>query len=192
MEERSMNEIESLGLITQMIQNARTNLRAKINRYALLLWGYVIVIVAMAVWLINLTAPFAYSSFLWFLIPLICYPAVYFLSKRGEVIPPSYIEKVIDYVTVMIGILCATAALSTIWVAYPVFFIEGLLISLWMFVLGLLIKYKPVIVGAVVGMALAHCLLFIGNALYHIPVFALIVVVAVLVPGHILKKHIDK
>lgn len=192
MEERNMNEIESLGLITQMIQNARTNLRAKINRYALLLWGYVIVIVAMAVWVINITVPFAYASFLWFLIPLICYPAVHFLSKRGEVVSPSYIEKIIDYVTVMIGILCATTALSTIWIASPIFFIEGLLISIWMFMIGLLIKYRPVVVGAVIGMVLAHCLLFIGSSLYHIPMFALIVVVAVLIPGHILKKYIDK
>lgn len=39
MEDKKLNEIESISIITEMIKNARTNLRAKINCNILLVWG---------------------------------------------------------------------------------------------------------------------------------------------------------
>ena len=49
MEDRKIDEVESLELITLMIKNARTNLRARINCNILLGWGYTVVSISLFV-----------------------------------------------------------------------------------------------------------------------------------------------
>lgn len=53
MEDREINEIESLELISMMVKNARTNLRAKINSSILLVWGYAVVIISIFIWILK-------------------------------------------------------------------------------------------------------------------------------------------
>ena len=49
MEDRKLNEKESLELITQMIRNTRRNLDAGSGNM-FLLWGYVCVLLTLVVW----------------------------------------------------------------------------------------------------------------------------------------------
>lgn len=49
MEDRKLNEKESLELITQMIRNTRWNLDAGSGNM-FLLWGYVCVLLTLVVW----------------------------------------------------------------------------------------------------------------------------------------------
>ena len=49
MEEKALNEKESLELISQMIRNTQQKLERK-NGIPFLIWGYVTVIVSLTVW----------------------------------------------------------------------------------------------------------------------------------------------
>lgn len=191
MDNKEINEIESLELITRMIKNARQQVRATIDRRLLLICGYMTVAVGLSIWVINRVTSFYYTSFLWLLIPLVCYPVGRRLTQREADYTPSYIYRLLHALSVLIICLCITVGLCTLWVAFPVFFVEGLLVSLWVVAVGLLMNYRFILYGGIVGLALAHGLLFLPPDTYQLPGFLLIVVCSILIPGHLLKKKLD-
>lgn len=192
MEDRRLNEAESLDLITKMIKNARTNQRAKINCNILLIWGYTTAMVTIIIWLMKMYDVFSLSSLLWFLIPIICYPTTKYLSGKDHIHVKSYIDRTIDYVSILFIVVCSTVAITSIWTTFPVLFMEGMLSSMWIIIIGLLIKYKPVIWGGILGIMAAHSLLFISNTISQIPIFAAIFIISIIIPGHLFKRSISK
>lgn len=192
MEDRKLNEAESLDLIAAMIKDARTNQRARINCNIILVWGYVAVIASVVVWILKLYNAFLYSSLLWLLIPVICFPVTKYMISKDETNVTSYIDRSIYYITILFVIICSTIPLSTIIVDFPVLFIEGLLACIWMVITGILIKSKPIIWGGIIGTVVSHTLLFIPDMISQIPVFALTFVIAIIIPGHLFKKSISK
>ncbi len=189
MEERNINESESLELITMMIKNARTNLRAKINCNIMLVWGYVTAITSILVWGVKRYTEIPYSSLLWLLIPLICYPVTRYLSSKDHIKVKSYIDKTIDHITILNIIVCLIIGISAIWVSLPVLFIEGILFNMWATIVGLLIRYKPVIWGGIIGIAFSYSLLYIPEET-RILIFAAIPIFSIIIPGHLFKKSI--
>jgi len=193
MEDRKLTESESLELITQMIRSARTNQRAKINCNILLFWGYTTVIITCIIWLLKIYDVFQHSSLLWLIIPAVCYPAARVLSAKENVPVKSYLDQLIDYVTILFIIVCTALAFTTIWVNFPIILpTEGILFGIWAVIIGLLIKYKPVIYGGIAGIIVANGMIFIDNMNNQILVFAIIVIVSLLIPGHLLKREISK
>lgn len=190
MEERKINEIESWELISMMVKNARTNLRAKINSNILLVWGYTVVMVSLPVWILKKWTMLPYTSLLWLLIPVICIPVTKYLSSQDKVNVKSYLDKTIDYITILNVLVCSTIALSAIWTKMPILFIEGILFSMWIIIIGLLTRYKPVIYGGTAGIILSFGLLFIHPEINQILVFALIPIFSIIIPGHLFKKNI--
>ena len=83
MEERKLNEKESLELIAQMIQNTRRNLDAGSGNM-FLLWGYLGVVVTLlvlaAVYFTKSTA----ALWLFFMLPIIGWPLTFVLGKNGN------------------------------------------------------------------------------------------------------------
>lgn len=188
MEKDKMSERESLELITEMIRNARQRMKTRIHPNVLLICGYASLIVALLIWVIRQYSSFYYVSFIWLLIPLICMPVCIRLNTEKGGYTGGYIDRVVNRISVIIAVLCVTAGLSTLWVTFPVFFVEGLLISLWVVVIGLLIDYKFVVYGGIAGLLVAHSLLFLQDDIWQIPLFACIVLMSILIPGHLLKN----
>ena len=75
MEEKKLNERESLELITRMIQETKNKLEVG-DGNVLLIWGYVSVLTAILVYVLLLLAQTPQVNWLWFLIPLIGYPVM--------------------------------------------------------------------------------------------------------------------
>ena len=95
MEDRKLNEKESLELITQMIRNTRRNLDAGSGNM-FLLWGYVCVLLTLVVWAgVGLTQNSAWMWGFWG-IPVVGYLLSYiFVRRKGK--PVSlYIDKVLN------------------------------------------------------------------------------------------------
>lgn len=190
MEDRKLNEIESLGLITEMIKNARTNVRAKINCTILLVCGYTTVLVSFLVWFLKVNDCFVWSSLLWLIIPLVCVPATLYLHSKDKTKITSYIDKSAFYITLLFAFVCVTTAFTTLIVDFPILFIEQLLVSLMIVIVGILIRYKAIIWGGIIGAMAAHILLFIPDMVDQIPVFAATFIISIIIPGHIYKKSI--
>ena len=68
MENKKLNEKESLELISQMIQNTRTRVE-KDGGTPFLIWGYGTVIISLLVWYMVASTGKYEWQYLWFLLP---------------------------------------------------------------------------------------------------------------------------
>jgi hypothetical protein len=193
MEDRKLTEKESEELISIMIKNTRINQRAKFNCNILLTWGYISFFVSLLVWIFKTTHIFQSSSLIWLLIPLICIPVLIYQSNKDKGYTKSYIDKLIEYISILFLLVCADIAF-VIGYLNPVVTlpIEGILLSMWAVIIGLLIKYKPIIYGGILGIIAAHELFFIDNTTNQIPFFVIIIAMSLIIPAHLLKNSIKK
>lgn len=191
MEDRKLSENESLGIITEMIKNARTNLRAKVNCNVFLVWGYVAIIVSFLVWYLKVNDVWQWSSLFWLLIPLTCIPATIYLHSKDRTKWTSYIDRSVFNITLLFAFCCITVGFSTLLVDFSVLFIEQLLISMMIVIMGVLIRAQIIAWGGVIGVLTSHILLFIPNETTQILVFAILFVFSVLIPGHLFKRTIS-
>lgn len=109
MEDRTLNEKESLELITRMIQNSKKNLEVGSGNI-FLLWGYLSVVTAAVVMLLVWQTGNMKWNWLWFAIPLLGWPLQAYLQKRTERRVLTYTDKVISAVWSTLGMAMGAGA----------------------------------------------------------------------------------
>jgi len=191
MEEKALNEKESLELISQMIRNTQQKLERK-NGIPFLIWGYVTVIVSLTVWYMLKITMDAHWNYLWFLIPVLGYTAMLIFSQKEEKGMKTYIDKVIGYVWICMGSAALIVSISAMFVWMPVYFIILLLIGIGTTITALVIKFKLLIyLGFICIMSSEICLII--RDMNAILVFAFMFLIMMVIPGHVLyaKKGIQ-
>ena len=194
MEEKQLNEKESLELIAQMIRNTQRKME-KNSGLPFLIWGYTTIAVSLAVWYLLSTTGNYQWNWLWLTIPVIGFPIMMFTFKKNEVYPKTYIDKVISYVWIVFGLSAFIVSAGTlIFHRFPILFTVILLISMGTAITGLIIKFKPLVFSGFLGMFLSFLCLML-NPLNSILVFAGLFLIVQVIPGHILnyksrKSHV--
>lgn len=206
MEERKLNERESLEIITSMI--ARTKARYLGGGNTLLMWGYLVVFVAVSVWiLIAATHKFAWN-WLWLAIPLIGFPTAAVMARKENLVcgVTTYSDRITSYLWTIFGISEIVLIVVCLgfgylggvncWSAmliYPLLLASGTEIAQ-----GLIVKEKSLVAGGIVGLAVGMvtvCCVAGGVPLrvnWYMPLFILAFVAMAIIPGHILNykaKH---
>ncbi|MFV0471689.1 MAG: hypothetical protein ACK5L7_06605 [Paludibacteraceae bacterium] len=191
MEERKLNEKESLELISQMIQNTQQKL-IKHSGIPFLTWGYVSAVVSLIVWILLKNTQNYLWNYLWFLIPAVGYAAMYLMSKNREKGVKTYIDKVIAYIWIGFAVTGFTVSASAIFLwSFPILFIILLLMGTGTAITGMVIQFKPITVSGFLGVALSFGTLLIPG--YNsILIFALIFLIMMVIPGHILNYKSKK
>lgn len=206
MEERQLTEKESLEVITAMI--ARTKERYIGDGSIMLLWGYLVCIVSLSVWIMLITTGQNIWNILWFAIPLVGGIATPIMARKHErhkgfkTFTDKFTSRlwkfagqaelvvmfnciVIQYIT---DANCWGAMLAYTLVALPIVEITQ----------GLLIKEKCLRYGGCVGLAagiMMICCVAGGIAPrsnWYIPLLILAFVGMMIVPGHILNHKARK
>lgn len=187
MEEKQLNEKESLELIAQMIRNTHQKLE-KGKGLPFLIWGYTTVIVSLAVWYFFSTTGNPQWNFLWLGIPVIGFPIMLLVLRKQSNYPKTYIDKVIKYVWVVIGISAFIPSVaSAFYPEFPILFTVALLISIGTAITGLIIKFSPISIAGFLGMLLSILsLIWIHKYESYLAFSALFLIVQV-IPGHILN-----
>lgn len=187
MEDKQLNEKESLELIAQMIRNTQRKLE-KGNGVPFLTWGYTTIVVSVLVWYLLTTTQNYQWNFLWLAIPVIGYPLMLLTMKKQNASPKTYIDKIIKYVWIVVGISCFIPSLAASFMHdFPVLFLVVLLISIGTTITGLIIKFTPLVVPGFIGMFLSVACLILQNKAESILVFAALFLVVLVIPGHILN-----
>ena len=83
MEKKKLTEKESLELITQMIQESRERI-ARYAAYPLLIWGYMTLLLSLVMWYVIERYDYWTIQFIWFLLPVVCYPATRYFSRKDR------------------------------------------------------------------------------------------------------------
>lgn len=196
MEDKNFTEKASLELISQMITSSRRKLEDG-NGIRFLIWGYTTFFVSLLVYYFIYTTSDYHYHFLWFLIPVIGSVGM-FISKRNQAKQfghaMNFIERVIGNIWLVIGIAAFMCSISAFLVRIPVLPLMLLLMGIGTTLTGLTIKFKPVIISGIIGMA--SCVVpFVMKGNEQILVFGFIYLIMMVIPGHIINfkgrtKHV--
>lgn len=198
MEDKKLNEKESLELITQMIQNTRRNLDAGSGNM-FLLWGYVgalvtIVILAGVYWTKN---P-AWMQGFW-AIPVLGYPVSMFLERKRQKRAKAYSDTVLVEIWSMLGCLCMGLVIATTFTMHYEFILPlcALIISLGSIITGIIVRYKTFCLFSVVGLTIGLYMVIaamVNDAPTYLSLvcFAVVLVFAMIIPGYMLNSEAKK
>ncbi|MGM9852864.1 MAG: hypothetical protein ACI30N_02715 [Muribaculaceae bacterium] len=201
MEDRKLTEKESLEVITSMI--ARTKQRYIGDGRIMVMWGYLVAIVSILVWVMLVTTRQGVWNYLWFAIPVIGGIATPIMSRRQQ--REAGVKTFYDTVTSQLWTIAGLSEFAALFVCLSIRLFTG--VNCWGAMLaytliamplaeiaqGLLIKEKSITVGGIIGLTVGIvtvcCLagrITLG-ANWYMPLFILAFVAMMIVPGHILN-----
>lgn len=197
MEEKKLNEKESLELITRMIQNTRRNLDTGSGNL-FLVWGYVGALLTLVVLAgVYFTKNPGWMWGFWG-IPVIGYLLTYLLMRKRQKAAKSYIDKVLMQVWMILGLVCMMIVLmATNTERFEVILpLCAVVMSLGSIITGCIIRYTMFLVFPVLGLVWGIKSLFDaltqGTSYVSLLWFVAIVVFAMIIPGHILNYRARK
>ena len=205
MENNKLSEAQSLELITSWIQDSRSRL-ARNSGTPFLIWGYTTVAVslfnALALYL-GWSHAWAWS---WFTIPVIGWLGMMLLFKQ-EPSARNYIDRIVSMIWVVIGLSFAWLFVGAVVFGCSISFLTVVVMGIGTVLTGCVIKHRTT---AICGWA-AMCASLIFPIVYFIMaksgsasaisefwiwgeliVFALIFLVMMVIPGHILNHKYNK
>lgn len=189
MEDKKMNEKESLELISRMIQNTRTRVE-KNGGTPFLIWGYGTVLVALLVWfMVTLTGRYEWH-FLWFLLPAVGVPVTVWVSRKNEVAVKTYIDRVVNYIWIVFGGVGFLTSCVALIYPLPILFVILLLMGMGVMLTGMVIHSKIALIGGLFGVLFSFvcvCVSGIDQILVFAPAFIFIMII----PGHMINHAAD-
>lgn len=198
MEDKKLNEKESLELITQMIQNTRKSLDAGSGNM-FLLWGYVSVVVALVVCTgLYLTKNPAWMWGFWG-IPVIGYPLTLVWARKQQRKPiKQYVDKVLNEIWQILGVLCMAVVMGATFTNSFEIIIPfcTILMSLGSIFTGSVLRYTAFSgfssMGVVLGLDMMFGVLDKTPSYLMLLEFAVAILFAMVIPGHMLNYKARK
>lgn len=193
MQEKPLNEKESLELITRMIQNTQQKLERRAGA-PMLIWGYATVIASIFV-LVVLTLTSDYRcNYFWFMIPVIGVTCMLLRKKQPKGVY-TYIDKVVGYIWLVLGVTGSILSVISIFSFmgnFPILFIIIIIMGIGSVLTGLVTEFKPMIVGGVIGLVISISHQLVPTYNMKIITFILAFVAMYIIPGHILNYRVKK
>jgi hypothetical protein len=199
MEERKLNEKESLELIAQMIQNSKKNLQVgRGNQF--ILWGWLGAITSLAVMAMLMWTKNPMWNWLWFAIPVIGWPVMMWQLKKEEKPVVTFTDKVLKSVWMSIGSIgMLGTSLMAIYAKNMMLMLPGvsILIAIGVFITGAILDdraLKTRTFGALLLIMMASChIVFMQDDFYwYYITFSLGFIVMLVMPGYHLNKEAKK
>jgi len=190
--ELKMTEKESLELIASMINKAKSRVGETGKLY--LLWGWLIFICCTVQFVGLQFFHFEKTYYVWFLTWVLLIYQVFFLSKeRKKSKVKTYTGEIYSFVWVvfficMMLVFFIGSYLKKYEMINPVLLV---LYGMPTFLSGIILKFKPLIIGGIVCWALSIISVFISGE-YQLLLFATAVVAAWIIPGYSLNQIFKK
>lgn len=188
MEDKVLNEKESLELISRMIRNTQNNVKKGEGR-PFLIWGYTTVITTILVWyMVSATANNNWYG-IWLLLPVIGWLLTFLLCRDRTPGVKTYIDRIVNYIWIVCGTVGITVSLVSIFdQQLSVLYIIVLLMGIGTTLTGLVTRFKPIVVAGIVSLLLSFLCLFIKGS-DQLLIFAAVFVAMMVIPGHILNHY---
>lgn len=198
MEDKELNERESLELITRMIQNTRRSLNVGSGNM-FLLWGYLGGVVAFIAWAgVYFTNNLAWLWVFW-AIPILSYPLKKYLNRNSHQVVKSLLDEILYEVWRMfgglgVGLLVPLALGGQFALAVP---LCAFIIALGSITTGIILRYKTFyffpIMALVIVLAMVHAAVDGGAPINeYLSYLVTVIVLSVIIPGHLLKYKVRK
>ena len=202
--ENNFSAENSLRLIAETIERSRRTI-AKNSGKPLILWGSLVALTAVMIYILwSMTGSPAWN-FLWFAMTVVGAVCMRTLMRDREKVPDTEISRTLGKIWMWFGIF-STGFFALVWAAWGIrcaMGIDGplkvdltlvilLLMGLCGTLSGAVLKFKPITVSSVVATALSVLFLMVmpDASPVRILTFVILGVFALIVPGIILQKQV--
>ena len=187
MEDRKLNEKESLELIAQMIQNSKKNVDQNAGG-PVLIWGYATILISFLVYAAWMFVQQPIVMLGWLLIPVFGGLGNLWLAKgRKPVLITTHLDRVIKNIWLVMGSVTVAMSLTAFIFPLPILFFIGILCGASITLTGCVADNKVYKYCGISGMLLSFlCLLVKGPE--QILIFAGVFFVMMVIPGHYLNR----
>jgi hypothetical protein len=180
---------ESLRIITEMINKTKINIRQ--SSFHLLFWGWLIFVCSMSAYLLCKFTDFTHPSYVWiFVVPGALVSIVYgFITGRKEKVH-TYADRL--YMWTWMGFMISAIVLFIVqWqrmdlVAPYILMLAGFPT----FLSGIILKFKPLVIGGIIFWLIAVIVSFAGPSVAPLGM-PVAVITGYLIPGYMLKNKTD-
>ena len=177
-----------------MIQESRERI-ARHASYPLLIWGYMTLLLSLVMWYVIERYAYWTIQFIWFLLPLICYPATLYFSRkdRSEGGTRNYMERITGQIWTVFGVVALLLSLFSYYPALQgkinIYFYIPLLMGMGCTLTGLVNKHKASAWCGAIGTLLSFGILLIGSH-HGLLLFGAIFAEMMIIPGHLLNREL--
>jgi len=187
-DEKLMSGEESLRIITDMINRTRGNIRHA--SFHLLLWGWLVLLCSLADYLITNFTSFDKSYYIWWLtIPGVFVSLAYGYTRGKKQTVYTYTDRV--YMWTWLALLPTAAIMIVMLIGNNVYFLGSfmlMLVGMPAFMSGIMIRFRPLILGGISFWVLALVGHFSGPHIASLSVPAAMLL-GYLIPGYMLRKE---
>jgi hypothetical protein len=191
--EKEMSGEESLRLITEMIQTAKSGLRD--NGFFYLFWGWLVFVASLSQYILLVVLKSDYNGIPWLiLMPLGgIVSAVYGARKKKAMRVKTYLDQFMGYALIaflvsLLTVLFYMAYTQNPQMAYPLIM---MVYGAWLFISGGALKFKPLLWGGCINWTLSIVSMFVVFQ-SQLLLLALAVLLGYIIPGHMLKASYNK
>lgn len=191
-QQKDMTELESMELITSMINRAKN--RFSESGYLYLLWGWVILSCCIIQFVATYILEFSQGYYIWIVTWLVLIYQVFFLkNKRRQRTVSTYTAEINRFVwlayficlVIIIFILIKMEMYNAINPAILVMY------GMPTFLSGIILKFKALSVGGICCWLFAIISAFVGPE-YQLVLIACAIIAAWIIPGYLLKAKFQK
>jgi hypothetical protein len=187
--EKMMTGEESIRIITEMLNKTRVNIRQ--GSFHLLFWGWMIVICSLGEYILTKYTSLTKPWLIWLLvIPGMFVSMIYGIVNGRKAKIHTYADKIwmwtwFSYLFAMFVLFTIQSGSMETISAYIL-----LLTGIPTFISGMIIRFRPLIIGGICFWVFALVVAFAGPAIGPLGV-PLSMIAGYLVPGYILKYRVD-
>jgi hypothetical protein len=193
MDDKKLSGEESLQLIQQMIQVAKDDHRE--NGDGWLIWGWLLFTSSVASVIMGYTRLSEYIGYVWtgmLVAGVIIYVAGRIRKKKRQQVQ-TYVQELMEKLStgffISLFTLIIASNMSNSFFSFGYFYV---LYAFWMFIQGSAIRFRPLIIGALVNWAAAIAIFYLKDFRHDMMVSAVAILVGYLIPGYLLRAEYRK
>lgn len=192
MEEKAITERESMELIASMINKAKSQVSE--NGLLFIIWGWVILVCCIVQLVSDHFLHYPNAYYIWFsTYAVIIFQIIYLVRKKKSELTKTYTEELNAFVWISFAI----GAMLMVFICIR-FEANQLILPLLLvfygfptFLSGAILKFTPLMIGAICCWILAFVSTFIGFE-FQLVLIAIAVIAAWLIPGYLLQAKFKK
>jgi hypothetical protein len=189
MEQQNFSAQDSLQLIEAMISKAQN--RFNENGHLYLLWGWTIFVCSIASFVSMYFFQSRYFNFIWMLTwVVVIYQTIYLIRRKKKSTVKTYTDEINGYVWIVFAIMGGLLSFVLVRAGQFELINTAILILYGMptFLSGIILKFKPLVIGAVCCWVLAFISTMIPEV-FNFLLLTIAVIAAWIVPGYLLRSR---